>query len=244
MIPKLATYILTCQDDTDILINAVKSAMSLGPVFLFDTGQGARYQHRLDGLESVYAFYRNCKAQGWPVYYTDQVQWLDSAVDYAHARNTAGKWLANTYEWVVMLDSDEMLSKEFVHDLPALLHLLDSTDNEVVTIAPEWLTLWPDAEHYAVNYSGSLAHGRVYRPKKITWQGPIHEHQHYDGQRMEWPRKILHFRQLFTKRSQRQNGHGGDAWPRINEAVRPVSELPGVSWLAFNWSLDDQPELL
>jgi hypothetical protein len=235
-----ATYILTCQDDTDILINAVKSAIELGPVWLFDTGQGVRYQHHSEDFIPVYGFYRQCKARGWPVQYSDLVHWGEQDVDYSTARTKIGRYLAQFCKWVLMLDSDEMLSNEFVHGLPGLL---DGISDDIVTIAPEWLTLWPDDQHFAWNYSGVLSHGRIYRPDSVSWTNRLHEHQSYTGKRIEWDRKIIHFRQLFSQRSQIQNGHGGDAWPRISDDIRPISQLEGVTWPNFTWSNADRPVL-
>lgn len=242
MTAPVATYILTCQDDTDILSNAVNSALPLGPVWLFDTGRGARYQRYDDSLPTVWDFYKaHNRDHGLDVHYSDITLWMDPAqVDYGKARNQVSQFLAPMYDWIIMLDSDEMLSLELVRDVPELLRQLALLEPKVVTVAPEWLTLWPDARHYSVAYSGVLSHGRIYQPGKVSWRGQLHEHQDFEGDRILWKRKILHFRQLFTNRSQRQNGHGGEVWPYINEEVRPVSDLTAVSWGEFEYPMADR----
>jgi len=242
--PSLACYIIACQDDTDVLGNALRSVGTVADtILLVDTGLGSKYQYPRTTQPTVKEFFLETTAEGrYSVTYTNQVSLYGGEdrelattpgrtvrlkIDYSQALNHIGQLLKD-YDWVLRLDSDEMLSRELVADLPDYLAGLPSN---VVTIAPYLLTLWPsmDMTSYARNYSQALTHGRIYRPLKIGWRNPIHEHQDYDGERVVWPRWWLHFRQIFQKRCIRQNGHGGDAWANMSADIRPVSEL-NVSW--------------
>ena len=152
----------------------------------------------------------------------------DDEIHFGEAHNLA-KDLLDKYEWVICLASDEMLSREARVDLRPLLNEIDDTEVMVVTIRPKMLTFWPDLNHYSVYWSNYLSHGRIFRPKRVRWHNPVHEHQEFDGSFMLWDRYFLHFRQVWGKRCLRQQLKTGDAWPHINDDVRPVSEL-SVTW--------------
>jgi len=233
---KIGTYILTCDDDTDILGNAVDSvALFSDKILLVDTGAPYASQNPRPDAESVRGFYEDA-ATCYPgkMDYVE-IPWDEVAGGHAILRNKATAILGE-YDWVCFVDSDEMPSNEFCYEIRGLL---ENISPEVVTIVPHWLTLWPDEEHYSLKYSQLLSHGRIVRPNKIRWVNAWHEHQNFSGKRHEWSRHILHFRQLFTNRCMRQRGHGGDAWPGINNGIREVSELD-ASWMPIRYPIEDE----
>ena len=72
----LAAYILTCDDDTDVLVNAVRSLVGVAnPILLCDMGdRTTRHHGRRQGMTSVTDFYRfGKKNMGWPLEYTNVV---------------------------------------------------------------------------------------------------------------------------------------------------------------------------
>jgi hypothetical protein len=112
---------------------------------------------------------------------------------------------------------------------------------DVATVAWQWLTLLDDEQHYAAALTGPLAHGRLYRPERVTWQNPIHEHQSYVGRRLDWPEYMLHCRQLFAERCRRQTGFPPSAWPNCVESKRPITELGApVTWSPLTWPEEER----
>ena len=226
----LAAYILTNDEDTDILINPVRSLVGVvDSILLCDVGNTVGlYNNRRPDTQTVREFVDYWKRyEGWPLEYTDATLREDDLF-YDWARNKADELLQNR-EWVMFLDSDEMLSNEGRQSIQEVLQTLNEREPGVSTIRPKWLTPWPDMLHYSINYSGTLSHGRIYRPKMISWHNKYHEHQDFKGSALNWDVRILHFRQLWQNRCERQRGHRGDAWSGISDAVGLMSELP-VTW--------------
>jgi hypothetical protein len=235
MVIPLAAFIPAFQDDTDVLVNAVRSLVAvpgLREILICDTGPGFYHENFRTDQRTVKEFCAWACAEGWPVSY-DAGHTLAGCQDFSVVRNYANAVLGD-YPWIIHLDSDEVVTCELARDLQALLK---SVASDVVTIAPRLLSLFPDEQTYAVLYSNLLTHGRIYRPKFITWENPRHEHQHYRGARYEWADHcIVHCRPLFERRCQRQCGHGAAAWPSFVENLRPLENLGvPVSWPPLEW---------
>jgi hypothetical protein len=236
----LAAFIPAFQDDTDVLENAVRSLVGLEglrEILVCDTGPGFYHENFRPEQRSVKDFCGWAQGMGWPVVY-DAGLVLKGVQDFSVLRNYSHEILGD-YPWIIHLDSDEVLTREIQRDLQSLLNGLRP---EVVTIAPRWLTLYPDEQTYSVTCSEFLSHGRIYRPKRITWVNPLHEHQNYRGERYEWADHfIIHCRQLFERRCQRQCGHGAAAWPGFTESLRPLSALGvTVTWPTLVWSEEER----
>jgi len=228
------------QDDTDVLENAVRSLVGLEglrEILVCDTGPGFYHENFRSEQQSVRDFCVWAQAEGWPVIYDAG---LRGVRDFSVLRNYSHEVLGD-YPWIMHLDSDEVLTREIQRDLQPLLKSLSS---DVVTIAPRWLTLYPDEQTYAPTCSGFLSHGRIYQPKRVTWVNPLHEHQTYRGVRYEWEGHfIVHCRQLFERRCFRQCNHGAAAWPGFVENLRPLANLGvTVTWPTLVWPEEEGHE--
>jgi hypothetical protein len=203
MTTPLAAFIPTFQDDTDVLVNAVRSLVAiegLREILVCDTGPGVVRNNPRPNQPTVPQFCKWAQAKGWPVVYSAEFQ-FSGTPSYGELCNYYGKILED-YPWIIYLGSDEMLSAELCANLPDLLKTVRS---EVSTIAPKMLSLYPDEQTYSAGvHSTYLCHGRIYRPKKITWTNILHEHQKFNGEQLQWDRYLLHFRQLFERRCLRQ----------------------------------------
>jgi len=237
----LAAFILTFQDDTDVLVNAVRSLAAvegMREILICDTGPGVVRNNPRPDQPTVRQFCDWAHTKHWPVVYMSDYQ-FQGAPHYGAACNYYGKILED-YPWIIYLGSDEMLTIELCRDLP---DLLAATYANVATIAPKQLSLYPNEQTYSAGYfSTFLTHGRIYRPRKIEWELDLHEHQRYQGEHLQWDNHyILHFRQLFEMRCRRQCGHGaeGGGWSNFKADLRPVAEL-GVSWLPIEWPQEER----
>jgi hypothetical protein len=234
----LAAFIPVMQDDTDVLENAVRSLVGLEglrEILVCDTGPGFYHENFRSEQRPVAEFCAWAQSEGWPVIYDTG---LKGVRDFSVVRNYSHDVLGD-YPWIMHLDSDEVVTLELKRDLQDLLR---RATPDVVTIAPRWLTLYPDEQTYATTCSGFLSHGRIYQPKRVTWVNPLHEHQNYRGTRYEWEGHfIVHCRQLFECRCQRQCGHGAAAWPGFVAGLRPLGELGHtVSWLPLVWPGEEE----
>jgi hypothetical protein len=234
-VPGIAAYIIASHDDTDVCVNAVRSAARFcEEILLVDTGKAALTagNDKLQ-LPTVREFQSMMCDEGLPVTYTS-VDWsLESSLSVA--RNLAGELLSG-YDWIWAVDSDEFATDQLVQRLTDLPHELGP---DVVTVAPNNLALYPDERHYSKSLTGPLTHGRLYRPRVITWSNRWHEHQNYNGRKIEIPFYQVHCRQLFTNRCMRQRGHYAEAWKGIADDVREVGEL-GVTWPSFVYPEEDR----
>ena len=240
MVVPLAAFIPAFQDDTDVLVNAVRSLVGLEglrEILVCDTGPGFYHENFRPEQQSVRDFCIWAQGMGWPVVY-DPGYTIRDRHDFSALRNYSHEVLGN-YPWIIHLDSDEVLTGEIQRDLQPLLRSLRP---EVATVAPRWLTLYPDEQTYAASCSNFLSHGRIYQPKRITWVNPLHEHQNYRGERYEWADHfIVHCRQLFERRCQRQCGHGAAAWSGFIESLRPLSALgTTATWPDLSWPEEER----
>jgi hypothetical protein len=238
---RLAGYIISSMDDLDILPNAVESLLgipSLSTLLIIDPGVFWT-QHPLDPGYTVKEYVEATNHRiGKSLLQYASVPWDETAGGFSLLRNTAHKMLAK-YDWVLFLDSDEIMTREAATYLTPLLH---SQPESVSTIAPKWLTLWPDQTHYSPFHSTFLSHGRIVRPKQTSWVNAWHEHQNYTGCRVTWNRYIVHLRQLCGNRCLRQKGHDGSAWSHINDNISEVSEL-AVHFSIIAWPKGDESQV-
>lgn len=229
---QLAVFTMCSTDDTPVLGNLLQSlyGMDLDAVIVYATGPSHLTRVPLAFPPSLAAVIEPHLAH-LPLVVVDKP--LPSPLNISAYLNEVGADLAEQYEWVMRPDTDEVLTDQLVARLNADLPYLT---REVVTVAWRWLTLLDDEQHYSAGLSGMLAHGRLYRPKFVNWNNPVHEHQQYAGQRVEYPEYMLHCRQLFAQRCQRQTGFPPAAWSGCVETKRPLAMLGMVAtWPTLVW---------
>lgn len=172
----IAAYMVLFRDDTDIAVNAIASvAQFVDEVLVIDTGEAELCHHPNPNAMAVSEFCESMCDVGYPVVYTS-INWGIGG-NYSLVRNRAGQMLSS-HDWIYMIDADEMVTNELAEAIAAQAPTLPL---EVVTVAPSWLTLYPDESHYSAYYSHVLSHGRLYRPDRVTWVNSWHEHQNYQG---------------------------------------------------------------
>lgn len=234
----LAVYVICSDDDTPVLGNALRSTWGLEmepDIYVFHTGPSHLSRNSLEWTPYIYDVVNNnvlCLARASVIHspFAGQIHFSDKL-------NEIGGKLSETHEWVLRIDSDEMLTNQLV----AVINETFKNPNTMRDISQyswNWLSLYPDEEHYGASLSGMLAHGRLYRPDRASWHNQYHEHMTVSGgRRTDWvDLYMLHFRQLFAKRCLRQTGFPPSAWSGFVESVKPLSELGRrVTWDRIEW---------
>lgn len=229
---RLAVFTMCSTDDTPVLGNLLRSLykLQMDAVFVYSTGPSHLARVPLESPPSIYDVVMDHKAY-LPLTVINKP--LPAPLDISAYLNEVDAALAPEYQWVMRPDTDEVLTDQLINRVNDDLPYLAST---VATVTWRWLTLLDDEQHYSASLSGTLTHGRLYRPGLVKWSNPIHEHQTYAGQRLEYPEYMLHCRQLFARRCQRQTGFPPSAWPNCVETKNPLANLGvTVTWPALMW---------
>ena len=102
--------------------------------------------------------------------------------DFSKFRNYVHNFI-NEGEWILQLDADEMVDKDFIHILPALIDENNNIDllylprnNYVNGITDEYIEdmNWNVDDHGRINYPDWQ--GRLYKYKDgVRWEGKVHE---------------------------------------------------------------------
>jgi hypothetical protein len=165
--------------------------------------------------------------------------WENDFLDPGNQRN----WIIRKMEsepeqpdWVCWIDSDEVCSDQFIS---GIRDFLEAQPSEVTNVVPQWLNLIVDEQHIAGgDHSSWLAHGRLYRPGTVYFNNGWHEHQYYQGRRVQFDTRIIHTRGLYRKRLLVQRGHprvSGHDRPLWGDVVAPEPIPAGVTWRPLHW---------
>lgn len=233
---RLAVFTMCSTDDTPVLGNLLQSlfGLKLDAVIVYLTGPSHLTRTPLEFPPNIYDVVMPHRAH-LPITIVDKP--MPAPLNISAYLNEVDVELEE-YAWVMRPDTDEVLTDQLVDRINADLPYLTSA---VATVAWRWLTLLDDEQHYSAGLSGMLAHGRLYRPGRVTWNNPVHEHQVYTGQRIEYPEYMLHCRQLFTQRCRRQSGFPPSAWSNCVETKRPLADLGvTVTWPTLAWPEEEK----
>lgn len=240
------SYVMTCPDEADVLSGCLDSLSNVSDrIFIVDGGLGggslihrARYTERIsEWIQKQSNFGRECcpGTETWggiPI-----TLWENQFLDPGNQRNfimSAMMHWPEQPDWILWIDSDEILSHQFSLSVRDFLSRLPDS---VTNVCPKWLTLVQDESHCVPHMSNWLAHGRLYRPGSIYWNSGWHENQYYEGQRVQFDVRVLHLRALFRRRLWIQRGHpqvAGRDNPLWGDA-RIESVPSGVTWDKIRW---------
>jgi len=185
-------------------------------------------------IDTLHSFISYCKYNGTELYL-----WEHDFLDPGSQRNWIIKKMESEPEqpdWVCWIDSDEVCSDQFISGIRGFL---EAQPPEVTNVIPQWLNLIVDEQHMAGgSHSSWLAHGRLYRPGTVYWGNGWHEHQYYQGKRVQFDARIIHTRGLYRKRLLVQRGHprvSGTDRPLWGDVVAPEPIPAGVTWRPLHW---------
>lgn len=231
---KIWSYVMAFPDDRDVIMDALRSLEKFSDlIFVVDGGFEGALCHHPRYTEPLRPFLEDQNFQ-CPIALCE-----NPFYDPGAQRN----WLTKTMEsfpdqpdWYVWIDADEVCSHQMED---GIRDFLSQQPSDVTNVVPKWLNLCQDERHIAGgNHSSWLAHGRAYRPGTVYWNAGWHEHQYYQGKRVQWDVRVVHTRALYRKRLLVQRGHprvGGKdnpLWGDV-ESLEPVPA--GVTWTPLHW---------
>jgi len=247
---KIWSYTFTFPDETDILANTLNSlSRCVDKIILVDGGTSHAFVHNTRNSIPVaewlssrpeVVFVNNGKSDRslW-VWNATPLEFLyHEYVDPGSQRNFVLDWInsqAEKPDWVVALDSDEVLSLE--SEL-GMREYLTSLPNNVTNVVQPLLNLIQDEQHCAAgHHSDWLCHSRLHRPDAVHYNLGYHEHQTYQGTRVQWNTRIIHQRMLYRRRIWLQRGA-----PTLRSAwddIQMVDVPQGVTWMPLVWPKEE-----
>lgn len=250
---KIWSYIMAFPDDRDVILDALRSLETFSDrIFVVDGGfEGALCHHPRYTEPLRYFFDDTFSFRGYVdgASHESGYEYIDGnrhIVLYEHPFYDPGSqrnYLTKVMEslpdqpnWYVWIDADEVCSNQMELGIRDFLSRLQPDETNVVM---KWLNLCQDEQHIAGgNHSSWLAHGRAYRPGTVYWNAGWHEHQYYQGKRIQWDVRVVHTRALYRKRLLVQRGHprvGGKDNPLWGDVESLESVPAGVTWTPLHW---------
>lgn len=242
------SYVMSFPDDCDVLPDALDSLAHISDrLFVVDGGMtdGTLSHHPRYRIPLSEWFPTQEQFRGWTLTSNHERSgiWRKISLtlfdhpfrDPAHQRvYILSEMMQRGYQpdWIIWIDSDEVLSHEFIRDVHARL---ESFPKEVVGVYVKRLCLVQDEQHCVdSSQSNWLAHPTIHRPGVVKFSGNWHEHMLIDREHLErWDSwAIIHSRALFRKRLWEQRGHSdianGDTllWSGVHMENVPI----GVTW--------------
>lgn len=224
---RIKTYIMTYPDEVDVLLNPILSVREFSDeIWVVDGGpEGHLCYEPRENLQPLKQFCEEWKVRylkmTWPGRPGTQRNRIMSAIG------------GGRKDWIVQIDSDECFDPMWSQQMRRFLEEAD-TDG-YTNVCPYMYALYPNEQHYLTHeaFSGLMHHSRMYKTGTIRWTESWHEHQDYQGPRLEAPEvSKFHLRVLFEKRLRRQRGHGVEGW----DVSTDVEELPyGVQTPEILW---------
>ncbi len=243
---KIWGYTISNADETDVLANALSSMVraTIDKIVLVDSGTEKALIHnqRLfvpvdEWLNSRKEYSQSDKTWNGTELVLLHHKWDDPG----HARNWVLRWIEEQVdkpEWIVAVDSDELLSNEAESQLRSYL---EQTPADVTNIVQPLLNLVQDERHCGGGHHSTwLCHARIHRvgTDKVWYTGSYHENEEYRGVRVQWTPRLIHTRMLFRKRLFLQRGHPTlrDAWSDLQMVDIPSD----VTFHELEWPSDEK----
>jgi len=260
---KIHSYVMSFLDDQDVLADAISSLAHFSDhIFVVDGGMENALCHNPRFRDPIFRWINQREESGLITSLLDKSEshWSWSGIPltlWEHAYLDPGNqrgWITGKMEslpdqpdWVCWIDSDEVCSWEMIKHVRPYLRSLPLTTKNVVL---KWLNMVQDEQHcVGGQHSTWLSHGRLYRPKTISWSGGYHENQVYESDRSQFDVRILHTRALYRRRLLVQRGH-----PVIKGRSRILPNAPqfwddafmeeipqGVTWPTLHWPEGEIP---
>jgi len=254
---KIHSYVMSFWDDQDVLADALNSLVHFSDhLFVIDGGMTNALCHNPRFHSPIIEWVGHCDEVD-----ADSIEYLSDGYsmkwagipltlwehEYLDPGNQRG-WITGKMEslpdqpdWVCWIDSDEVCSLEMIRHAHSYLRALPPSTKNVIV---QWLNIVQDEQHcVGGTHSTWLSHGRLYRPRTISWSGGYHEHQVYEQDRAAWDVRVIHTRAFYRKRLLVQRGHpvirgkskvlpnAPQFWDDAN-----LEEIPsGVTWPKLNY---------
>lgn len=242
---KIASYTFAFPDEADVLENCLNSlARCVDHIYLIDGGMNHAFVHRIrnsgslwnwllerhetdmvgDGVRESFWKWNNVPLTFINHEYVDPGSQRNFALEYINS-------LPEKYDWIVALDADEVESGEAEAQMR---DYLESLPIQVTNVVQPLLNLVQDEQHCADGHHSTwLVHSRLHRPNAVHYNVGYHEHQTFEGIRVQWNPRIIHTRMLFRKRIWDQRGAHTlrSAW----DDVKMVDVPPGITWHPLRW---------
>lgn len=247
---KIWSYVMAFPDDQDVILDALGSLETFSDkIFVVDGGFEGALCHHPRYTEPLASFLggeipwrpQHPETCGYYVYdgKCPIILYEHPFYDPGTQRNYLTKVmesLPDQPDWYVWIDADEVCSNQMEI---GIRDFLEQRIPDETNIVMKWLNLCQDEQHIAGgNHSSWLAHGRAYRPGTVYWNAGWHEHQYYQGKRVQYDVRVVHTRALFRKRLLVQRGHprvGGKDNPLWGDVESLESVPVGVTWTPLHW---------
>lgn len=252
----LHSYVMSNPDEVDVLPDALESLSRVSDrIFVVDGGLGGgTLCHHPRFTQPLGKWLANQKGALARYDLAERLDWIhrpgwqpitfreNRFLSPADQRNWVGRMMAKFSpqpDWILWIDSDEILSNELV---ARIRDELPHVPSNVTNICPTWLTLVEDELHCVEHMSGPLAHARLHRPGSVVWEGNWHEHGNFEGERMWWSERVIHTRALYRRRLWTQRGHSGicGGTTPLWKNAKMIAVPDGVTWPPLDWPKEEK----
>lgn len=230
---RIATYCITFPEEHDVIMNMVRQAKRLGDVWVVDGGPDGHLCHNPTPDLDPWVLQRMGEVEGF--IYT-RLSWPGNP---GTQRNDALRIMEpHNYDWIIQNDSDEFWPDQMVEQIP---EYLESQQESVTNIKVKVLPLVGDEGHYSPNYAHHLSHARIHRPGAVSWSETWHEHQFFEGGRIDSDLWLVHTNWLFLERLKRIKGHGLEGWDHNPVQIEALpSDRFGLTWPELDYPYVDR----
>jgi hypothetical protein len=248
---KIWSYSFAFPDEIDILGNCLNSlSRCADKIILVDGGMNHAFVHQARNSEPIRDWIKRQPEYSFTGYVgvSSRQTWNNipivllehEYVDPGSQRNFILQWISEQSDkpdWVIALDADEVESLEAE---TGMRDYLESLPPQVTNVVQPLLNLIQDEKHCAAgHHSDWLAHSRLHRPGAVHFNLGYHEHQTYQGVRVQWNARIIHQRMLYRRRIWLQRGAYTlrSAWNDVQMVYIPE----GVTWRPLVWPEREYP---